>query len=29
MNKRQGVMARIVKSGVIRVGDPIRPTTAV
>jgi MOSC domain-containing protein YiiM len=25
MNKRQGVMARIIKSGVIRVGDPIRP----
>lgn len=25
MNKRQGVMARILKSGTIRVGDPIRP----
>jgi MOSC domain-containing protein YiiM len=25
MNQRQGVMARIIKSGVIRVGDKIRP----
>lgn len=28
MNKRQGVMARILKSGTIRVGDPIRPRKA-